>query len=252
MTYTYFFRERLVSINHWSNGCERSKWQIHGRRRDLSPLFDHFSPLLFLIGSSCPLGTFRCLGNDSVSGVCLPRRLLCDNRPDCPDGSDEDDYKCRKLLYLFSFVFSCFSPLFLFWYNHRSAETVRRDRLSAGLYCVPFRPELGAINRLPAAVPIILSFASLELFVFAMAVHASLMCFCFFLFFLVCIVWLIIGDNHGELQSFVNFQSEQNHTTPEWTTALPVTVSPMFMNCCQFSFCEWIKLNCNYLIFFSQ
>lgn len=188
MTYTYFFRERLVSINHWSNGCERSKWQIHGRRRDLSPLFDHFSPLLFLIGSSCPLGTFRCLGNDSVSGVCLPRRLLCDNRPDCPDGSDEDDYKCRKLLYLFSFVFSCFSPLFLFWYNHRSAETVRRDRLSAGLYCVPFRPELGAINRLPAAVPIILSFASLELFVFAMAVHASLMYFLFLFSGLYCLI----------------------------------------------------------------
>ncbi|EFX79585.1 hypothetical protein DAPPUDRAFT_104316 [Daphnia pulex] len=50
--------------------------------------------ILLSQSSSCPLGTFRCLGNDSEIGVCLPRRLLCDNRPDCPDGSDEDPLKC--------------------------------------------------------------------------------------------------------------------------------------------------------------
>ncbi|XP_057369239.1 relaxin receptor 2-like [Daphnia carinata] len=52
--------------------------------------------ILLSQSSSCPLGTFRCLGNDSIGqiGVCLPRRLLCDGRADCPDGSDEDPYDC--------------------------------------------------------------------------------------------------------------------------------------------------------------
>lgn len=63
------------------------------------------------LGSSCPLGTFRCLGNDSEIGVCLPRRLLCDNRPDCPDGSDEDPLKCCEFLFIRVRFFSHWSVL---------------------------------------------------------------------------------------------------------------------------------------------
>ena len=92
------------------------------------------------------------------------------------------------------FILICillFSPsrLFFFWYIHRSAEMLFRDRLSeTGLYCVPFRPELGAINRLPAAVPIILSFAFLELFVFLRwrCTHR----WCGFFFF----CWFVLSD----------------------------------------------------------
>lgn len=173
------------------------------------------------LGSSCPLGTFRCLGNDSEIGVCLPRRLLCDNRPDCPDGSDEDPLKCCELLFI---RVRFFTPLI-----SSAGRAVKQIRAILA-------PEWGqSIAQRAAAV----SRHNFFLFYFIVPasstsscpLHASLIGILFFFFFLS-FPMRIIADNYGELQSFVNVVSE--NPAPESTT-VPATVSPFFANCCELS-----------------
>lgn len=174
------------------------------------------------LGSSCPLGTFRCLANDSEIGVCLPRRLLCDNRPDCPDGSDEDPLKCCEFL----FICVRFFPI---------------DQLCGSCsqtYPCHFGAEMGAINRSPCSCCIA---SKLLFFIFSIlscrqfplpAVPFTHRWWNLFFFFFLSFSMRIIADNYGELQSFVNVVSE--NPAPESTT-VPATVSPFFANCCELS-----------------
>lgn len=71
--------------------------RVDAAASSLSPLRSKTVALfcvLFRTDASCPAGTFRC--SASTRGVCLPRRLMCDGRVDCPDGSDENAYNCSK------------------------------------------------------------------------------------------------------------------------------------------------------------
>jgi len=67
--------------------------RIHKRsRRNISLENDVVQPSL------CPLGHFECTVN---SALCVPQNVICNGKPDCPDGSDENN--CGKFAWKFKF-----------------------------------------------------------------------------------------------------------------------------------------------------
>ncbi|OXA60100.1 Relaxin receptor 1 [Folsomia candida] len=67
---------RNVNIVDFTSGEEEKVVQIRSRFKRNA-----------LITASCPLGTFECAADATL---CVPQNAICNGKPDCPDGSDED------------------------------------------------------------------------------------------------------------------------------------------------------------------